>query len=153
MYGGIHAIDRLLWLLEDDVVAVVAREHRYGGLGDVEDGLVALLELRGGATAVLFENSPPYGRPGGWATKIFGSEGAIRVQTGEWLELTSRTKTFTLASQDDLHFNRQIAEFVAAIVERREPWVPAAAGLRSLKVALAVYESARLGARVALAER
>ena len=150
MYGGIHAVDRLLWLLETEVIAVHARCHNYAGYGDVEDGLVAMLELANGATAVLFENSPPYGRPGGWSTELFGPDGALRVQTGEYVELTSSRGSFTLRSQDELHFEREIAEFIAAVEEEREPSVSAAAGRAALEVALAVYRSAALGGPVAL---
>jgi predicted dehydrogenase len=143
MYGGIHGVDRLLWLLEDEVDSVAARTHAYGGYGDVEDGLVAMLGFRRGATAALFENSPPYGRPGGWATELFGAEGAIRIQTGVWVELTTRSGTVTVAAEDEGHFEREIAEFVSAIAEARAPSVTGRDGRDALAVALAVYEAAR----------
>lgn len=149
MYGGIHAIDRLRWLLRDEVAQVNARAHNYAKFGDVEDGIVAMLGFAGGSTAALFANSPPYGRPGGWATEIFGDEGAIRIQTGEWLELTSPSASYTLASSDDLHFEREIAEFVTAVETGRAPSVSADDGRASLAVALAMYESAASGASVA----
>jgi predicted dehydrogenase len=142
MYGGIHAVDRLLWLLDDRVAAVTARAHDAWGQGDVEDGLVAMLDLERGTSAVLFENSPPYGRPGGWCTELFGSEGALRVQTGQWAELTSGSRSLTLQAQDERHFHRQMEEFVSALLEQREPSVPAAAGRDSLEVALAAYAAA-----------
>ena len=42
MYGGIHAVDRILWLLDTTAEAVYARSHAYTAwAGDVEDGLVA----------------------------------------------------------------------------------------------------------------
>jgi predicted dehydrogenase len=150
MYGGIHAIDRLLWLLDSDVVAVHARSHNYAGYGDVEDGLVALVEFASGASAVLFENSPPYGRPGGWSTEVFGPEGALRIQTGERVELTSTHGGFTHVAEDELHFQREIDEFVAAVREGRDPSVPASAGRAALEVALAIYDSSACGAPVAL---
>ena len=142
MYGGIHAIDRLRWLLRDEVALVNARANNYAKFGDVEDAIVGMLSYAGGSTAALFENSPPYGRPGGWATEIFGDEGAIRIQTGEWLELTSASASYTLAGTDELHFEREIAEFVAAIQTERAPSVSAVDGRASLAVALAIYESA-----------
>jgi predicted dehydrogenase len=150
MYGGIHAIDRLLWLLRSSVTRVFARQHNYAGYGDVEDGLVALLEFASGVTASLFENSPPYGRPGGWATEIFGDLGAIRIQTGEFTEATATSRSFTIRADDSLHFEREIDEFVSAVLEGRQPSVPPAAGRDSLAVALAIYESARAGAPVSL---
>ena len=148
MYGGIHAVDRLRWLLGQEIVSVAARTHRYGGYGDVEDGLVALLDFSGGTTGTLFENSPPYGRPGGWATEIFGSEGAIRIQTGESLELTTGEGTEHVEAADERHFEREIAEFVAAIAESRAPSVTGADGRESLRAALAIYASAESGGPV-----
>ncbi len=145
MYGGIHAVDRLRWLLEREVLAVTARAHEAYGFGDVEDGLVALLDLEGGATATLFEHSPPFGRPGGWATEVFGTEGAVRIQTGEWVEVTTAAGTERVDAGDELHFEREIAEFVSAVSEGREPSVPGEAGRASLAVALAAYASAASG--------
>jgi predicted dehydrogenase len=152
MYGGIHAVDRLLWFLDSDVVRVYARAHQYTGYGDVEDGLVAMLEFENGATAALFENSPPYGRPGGWSTEVFGPEGAVRVVTGEAVELTATRRSFALRSLDELHFEREIGEFVAAVLGNRAPSVPAASGRAALEVALAVYQSASVAAPVELAK-
>jgi predicted dehydrogenase len=150
MYGGIHALDRMLWLLETHAVSVTARSHNYAGFGDVEDGLAALVELANGASAALFENSPPYGRPGGWSTEIFGSEGSLRIQTGAWVELTTSTRSFVLESKDEGHFGREIDEFVNALIEGREPTVPAAVGRETLALALAIYDSAAAGEPVAL---
>jgi predicted dehydrogenase len=152
MYGGIHAVDRILWLLDTTAETVYARAHAYTDRGgDVEDGLVAVLSLANGVTATLFENSPPYGRPGGWETELFGSDGAVRVRTGEWCELTSLERSVTVQSRDELHFHREVEEFVAAIREQREPSVPASTGRTTLQVACAIYESARTGAPVDVA--
>jgi predicted dehydrogenase len=141
MYGGIHAIDRLLWLLSDEVVSTAAQLHRSYGYGDVEDGLVAMLRFSRGASATLVESSPPYGRPGGWATDVFGTEGAIRIQTGEWVEHTSAAGTQTVMSGDDRHFERQAAEFVTALREDREPSVTGHDGRAALAAALEIYRS------------
>lgn len=141
MYGGIHAIDRLLWLLGDEVVSAAAQLHHSYGYGDVEDGLVAMLRFSRGASATLVESSPPYGRPGGWATDVFGTEGAVRIQTGEWVEVISAAGTETVMSGDDRHFERQAAEFVAAVREERDPSVTGHDGRAALAVALEIYRS------------
>lgn len=148
MYGGIHAIDRLRWLLDQEVVTVDARTRRTYGFGDVEDGLAALLEFSGGVLATLFENSPPYGRPGGWATELLGSEGAIRIKTGEWIEHTTASGVNKYGAFDDRHFDREIEEFVSSVAERRAPSVGAVDGRASLLVALAAYRSAASGTPV-----
>jgi predicted dehydrogenase len=151
MYGGIHAVDRLLWLLDSEVSTVTGATHHYTEFAtEVEDGMTAILTMTNGMTATMFENSPPYGRPGGWETEIFGPEGAVRIHTGQWCELTARTRQLTVSSQDDRQFNRMIAEFIAAIQEEREPSVPGSVGLKTLRVARAIYESAETGTTVRL---
>jgi predicted dehydrogenase len=141
MYGGIHAIDRLLWLIGDEATVTTAQLHQTHGFGDVEDGLVAMLRFSRGASAALVENSPPYGRPGGWATDVFGTDGALRIQTGAWVEHTSAGGTYAVESGDEGHFERQAAEFVAAIRDEREPSVTGRDGRDALAVALAIYRS------------
>lgn len=142
MYGGIHAIDRLLWLLEDEVCSAAAHAHFAFNETEVEDGLTALLRFRGGASAALVECSPRYGRPGGWTTEIFGTTGALRIQTGAWTELTSTAVSITVNADDARHFERQAAEFVAAIQEGRTASVTAADGRAALAVALEIYGAA-----------
>ena len=146
MYGGIHAVDRLLWLMDAEVSTVTAATHRYTEFAtEVEDGMTAILTMTNGMTATMFENSPPYGRPGGWETEIFGPEGAVRVHTGQWCELTARTRQLTVMTKDDRQFHRMIAEFIAAIQDGRESSVPGSVGLKTLAVARAIYASAETG--------
>jgi predicted dehydrogenase len=77
----------------------------------------------------------------------------IRIQTGEWLEVTTDAGTQRVDTADELHFEREIAEFVAAVTQGREPSVPGEAGRASLAVALAAYVSAESGATVRIAPR
>ena len=152
MYGGIHAVDRLLWLLEAEVISVTAATHHYTEFStEVEDGMTAILTMTNGMTATLFENSPPYGRPGGWETEIFGPEGAVRIRTGQECELTARTRELTVTTKDNRQFHRMIAEFIAAIREGRESSVPGSVGLKTLAVARAIYESAESAKTIRLA--
>ncbi len=145
MYGGVHAIDRLRWLLDDEVAEVYARLATYSNPADVEDGVSAVLTFAGGAVAVLFENAPGYGRLGGWVTEIFGSEGALTLTTGASLEYRGRDSTQRWTYGPDHRFERQAAEFIAALKEGRPPAVTGEDGLRGLEVALALYRSAAAG--------
>jgi len=145
MYGGIHSVDRLLWLLQSNVVEVFAYQTRYASPGNVENGLAAVLRFGDGVIATLFENSPPYGKPGGWITEIYGTEGAIRIKTGEWIELTTGEHRYTQNFTRYDHFRREIDEFVASLLEDRPPSVTAEDGRRALAVARAIYDSAASG--------
>jgi predicted dehydrogenase len=145
MYGGVHPIDRLRWLLGMEIVEVFARTTTYGNPTDVEDGVVGLLTFASGATAALYENAPGYGRLGEWTTEVFGTAGALRITTGAALEYRGATRQERWTYQDDRRFDRQAGEFIAAITERRPPSVTGVDGLRGLEVVLAIYRSAASG--------
>lgn len=142
MYGGVHAIDRLRWLADDEIVEVYARTAMYANPAEVEDGVCAVLTFAGGATAVLYENAPGYGRLGGWTTEVFGTEGALSLTTGASLEYRGRSGAVRWTYGEDNRFARQADEFLAAITEGRAPSVTGEDGFRGLEVALALYRSA-----------
>lgn len=145
MYGGVHAIDRLRWLLGDEVTEVFAKTAAYSSPSEVEDGVCALLTFASGASALLYENAPAYGRLGGWVTEIFGTEGALVITTGTGLEYRGASGSTRWNYEEDVRFARQAAEFVAAIRQHRPPAVTGDDGLRGLEVALAIYRSAATG--------
>lgn len=151
MYGGIHAVDRVRWLLGSEVTQVYAQARTYSQEADVEDGLTAILTFANGATATLFENSPGYRvTPRHWATEVFGSQGMLRVWTREFVEFSSETRAYRLNVERDDNFLRQAAEFLAAIREGRDLSPTGEDGRAALAVALAVYESAATGQVVSL---
>lgn len=146
MYGGIHAVDRVRWLLGSEVTHVYAQARTYSQETDVEDGLTAILTFANGATATLFENSPGYRvTPRHWATEVFGTQGMLRVWTREFVEFSSETRAYRLNIERDDNFLRQAQEFVSAIREDRDPSVTGEDGRAALAIALAVYQSAATG--------
>jgi predicted dehydrogenase len=153
MYGGIHSIDRLRWLLNSEVEEVFAHTVTYSQHTDVEDGVLARLIFHSGCLGVLIENSPSYlVTPRGWDTEIYGSQARIRIRTGEYLEFSSDAQAFRLDVTHDDRFAAQAQEFVAAVREQREPWITGRDGLRALEVAMAIYRSAALGQPVCVSE-
>jgi predicted dehydrogenase len=161
MYGAIHGIDRLRWLLGSEVTTVTAQTRRYSPNIDVEDSVVALLTFANGATATLTANAPSYwAHPAYWETQINGSDGMARVRTRHWAELSNnqvatRLETHSAAGRLGEHYNfvRQAEEFVAAIRADREPWITGQDGLRALEICLAIYRSADTGQTVQLAKK
>lgn len=145
MYGGVHGIDRLRWLLGDEITEVYARSSTCSNATDVEDGMCAVLTFASGATAVLYENAPGYGRLGTWTTEVFGSEGALIITTGASVEYRNVHGSQRQTYDEDRRFDRQAEEFLAAIREHRRPSVDGNDGLRGLEVALALYRSAQSG--------
>lgn len=153
MYGGIHSVDRLRWLLDSEVEEVFARAVTYSQDVDVEDGLVGTLVFANGCLATLVENSPGYlVTPRVWDTEIYGSQGRVRVRTREYLEFSSDSHAYCLNVTRDDNFAAQAREFVAAVRERREPWITGEDGLRALEVAMAIYRSAELGQPVSASD-
>jgi predicted dehydrogenase len=146
MYGGIHSIDRLCWLIDSQVEEVFARTVTYSQDVDVEDGLVATLVFANGCIATLFENSPGYRvTPRVWDTEIYGSQACVRIRTREYVEFSSDTEAYRLNTVRDDNFVKQAREFVSAVRENRDPWITGEDGLHALEVALAIYRSADLG--------
>ncbi len=145
MYGGVHAIDRLRWLLGAEITEVYARTSVYSNPAPVEDGVCAVLTFATGASAVLYENAPGFGRLGPWTTEVFGTEGALIITTGAGVEYRNAEGVRRWDYPEDQRFAQQAAEFLAAITERRPPSVSGEDGLRGLEVALAIYRSAASG--------
>ena len=151
MYGAIHSLDRLRWLVDSEVDEVFARSTTYSQDVNVEDGLVATLAFENGCLATLVANSPAYlVTPRAWDTQIYGSRGCVRVRTDEYVEYTGESRAHRLNVERDDHFGAQARSFVAAIQQGTEPWITGEDGLRALEIAMAIYESSDSGRPVSL---
>lgn len=150
MYGAIHSVDRLRWLLGSDVVTVVARKQHFEPRTEVEDGITALLTFTNGATATLSACAPSYrAQPAYWDTQIYGTHGMLRVRTRHWAELSNDKGSVRQESGsattvgEHYNFVRQAQAFVDAIMADEAPVVSGEDGLKALEVAMAIYQSAR----------
>lgn len=153
MYGGIHSIDRLRWLLDAEVEEARAWSATYSQHVDVEEGLIAVLGFAGGCRAVLFENAPRYVMtPGPWDTEVYGSRGRIRVRTRKYLEFTDDSQRYRLNVVRNDNFVAQAREFVSAVREGREPWITGDDGIEAVRAAEAIYRSVSEDRLVSLAE-
>lgn len=154
---GVHAIDTTRFLLGDpqpvSVYAVV--ETRYGDY-DVDDSGVLVIRWDNGVTSVV--------ESGWWnahmdgpeaSTQLFGKQGYARVfptlakfGTGEepWLPRFPVRADHCEQPMYDL----QMAEFLGAIEEKRQPHPGTAEGLVVMRICEAAYESARTGSVVKL---
>lgn len=158
MYSAIHSIDRLRWLLDSEVVHVMAHSRVYDSVAEVEQGVAAVLRFANGAVATLTASAPTYcAQPTFWETEIFGTMGMARLRTREWAELSAgevqlRENTAGLAAELGPHYNfaRQATAFVAAIQADEEPPVSGIDGIRALDAVMAIYRSAECGEPVEL---
>lgn len=174
MTQAIHYLDLLQWYL-GDVARVQGEVNTYKHVEhiEVEDSAAALITFTSGAMATVLASTSA--DPAlGVQIRITGSNGAS-AELSEFPEgsdgrLTLQTADHRIAEQPvhpagmeanvDLsringalkdHHRAQIAQFVAAVREDLEPAVTGHEALKSLRILLAVYESARTGRPVVFA--
>jgi predicted dehydrogenase len=166
---GVHWVDALSWLADDEPVAVTGQVGRLAAPQlDVEDHARALLEFAGGQQA-LVETS--YAMPASYPP--LGYDFALLLKgTAGYIEWSQREDVLLVCSRDGgvrketldrtaggwtdaqgyggangLQF---LTDFVSAVREGRPPAITAQDALRALRVADAVYESAATGSTVRL---
>jgi UDP-N-acetyl-2-amino-2-deoxyglucuronate dehydrogenase len=170
MNQGIHYLDLLLWAMGPaaEVTAICATQaHRV----EVEDTTLALVRFASGAVGTVLSSTAAY--PGfDQRLEITGTNGTVIVENGaitsralvndRLAELGVATPATTVTSAteptatakpggiDPSSHAAQIAEFLTAIDNGREPAVTADSARATLQVICAVYESARTGRRVAI---
>jgi len=175
MNQGIHYVDLLLWLLGpvEEVTAVCATQSHDI---EVEDVALALLRFAGGAVGTIEVTTSAFpGFPE--RVGVSGTAGSVVVETGvaRYRELAEGSTgagdhgrsardlfaedggaaaaaggAWRPAAISERAHAAQLADFLDAMDEGREPAVTGRDGRASLEVVLAVYESARRGEPVKL---
>ena len=153
MDNGVHSADRLRWWTGSEVTAISARVGHYGARTEGEDFGVAHLEFANGATATMEISliAPPV--LGRCRAVVTGSAGAMEIATWRHLKVAPveaeawETHTFP---QDRSQFTREDGEFVASILEGREPLVTGADGKRAVAIVQGIYAASESGKTVRL---
>jgi predicted dehydrogenase len=149
--NGAHSFDRLHWLMGSEIVEVFAYTDTYDPRKTVEDSTVVALRFANGAMGATVHNwVTDAGLPFKCDLDIHGTDGAIRIDTWNALEFSNASHTWVQRRQRDDMFQKEISEFVKAILEDREPCVTGEDGRRSLACVMAAYESARTGKPVTI---
>ncbi|HEU5101406.1 MAG TPA: Gfo/Idh/MocA family oxidoreductase [Roseiflexaceae bacterium] len=161
MNQGIHLIDLLLWLMGDATEARASAATLAHDI-EVEDCITAALRFGNGALgSVMATTAAAPGFP--HRVEIYGDRGGVQIE-GEQIvrwegenhvqapgaSTESREPIAAGAGSSPtgigaVGHTRLLADFAAAIRERRDPLVPGAEGRRALALVLAIYESARTG--------
>ena len=149
--NGAHSFDRMRWLLGTEIVEVFAYVETHDSRKTVDDCAVVAMRFANGALGTTVHN---------WVTDvpvpfkcdldIYGTGGAIRIDTWESLEFSNAHHTWVQRRERDDMFQKEISEFVQAILEDRKPCVTGEDGRRSLACVMAAYESARTGRPVSI---
>jgi predicted dehydrogenase len=146
--AGIHGIDRLRWLMGSEIEEAHGYMGTFGHKGELEDNLVASLHFESGAIGSIVQNFNFFTLPGKYDLEICGTKGILRIHTGQTLEFASNDTHFVHSVERDDPFGKEIADFVSAILQDREPAITGEDGKASLAVALTIYRSAEVGAPV-----
>jgi UDP-N-acetyl-2-amino-2-deoxyglucuronate dehydrogenase len=167
MNQGIHLVDLLLWLI-GDAAEVRATAATLMHAIEVEDCVTATLRFVNGALGgIVATTAAAPGFP--HRVEIYGDRGGVQIE-GEQIvrwegggaqELRIETRHpqgqpvaagagASPTGIGAIGHTRLLADFVAAIRDKRDPLAPGREGRRSLALVLAIYEAARTGRAVQL---
>lgn len=149
--NGAHSFDRLRWLVGSEIVEVFAYAETYDARKTVEDSTVVAMRFENGAMGTTVHNwVVDFALPFKCDLDLYGTGGAIRIDTWNALEFSNPGHTWVQKRERDDSFQKEIGEFVGAILEDRDPCVTGEDGRRSLACVQAAYESARAGKPVSI---
>ncbi|NOY79612.1 MAG: Gfo/Idh/MocA family oxidoreductase [Kiritimatiellaeota bacterium] len=170
MNQGVHGVDLLLWLMNDDVERVFARCAHHVRDIEVEDTSVAVLEFKNGAYGTIIGTTSC--NPGEKRRlELHGKLGTICI-TGSnivrWAvtdEDDGRAQDVgppkTVTDEGTTGDNRAVTaeghvwlidDMVRAIREERDPYITGESARKAVDLILAIYDSARMGQDVAVHE-
>ena len=160
----IHGIDLLRWMMGDDVDTVygLTRQQQHPYL-EAEDVGMAVVSFQSGAIATIEGTSNVYPKNLEETLYLFGETGTVKIggtstnTIDVWQfadETESDREAKTLAEEtSNVYGNghgRLYADVMAAIREKRPPYVDAFAGRNALEMVLAIYKSMKTGQPVKL---
>jgi 1,5-anhydro-D-fructose reductase (1,5-anhydro-D-mannitol-forming) len=149
----IHGIDLVRYLLRDEIAAVYARSSLQILTNEVEEDVVAHLEMR--RTGRIIEVHDSFLIPHiTTLVELYGSAGTLTarncfVDDKESELLLLRNQRQTLLPLGSAHPYRELlARFQAAVRGQGQPLAGSGDGLHNLSAAIAILESIRTGRRV-----
>lgn len=148
LYTGVHAMDRLLWLVDSPLRDVHASTRTLTAGSRVEEAVTALLTFDNGAMATLNVTGPTYPAGGtSWRSEIYGTEGVIRIRSRQSVEiagnsLVQRIEVGDTATRDgeNYNFKRQAEAFVQAVRDGEVSLIPGRTGLAVLAACQRIYD-------------
>jgi predicted dehydrogenase len=148
-YGGLfslysHELDQLTWAL-DEVVSVKARIEPGGEpVNDVEQRIAINLEFASGCEGFLHCGNKEM--VGGYELSVAGAEGELRIIRGAELWFTAPEGEPELQEVDDNNaLQGEVDYFLQCIQSGDKPQPDGKDGKRTITIAMAAYEAARLG--------
>jgi predicted dehydrogenase len=146
---GVHCIDALRFVLEDDPLTVQAIAHHDEKSGNVEAAAIASLSfVRGTLATILVSTRAEYRTP----LEVIGTKGTLRAEDALTVDHPIHLKLIRAGqvvdteelSNEDI-YSKQVDAFSEAI-QRRSPFpVPGEEGARNQAILDAAYRSIRSG--------
>lgn len=140
-YSGVHRIDRARWLLGGRVTSVRGSVAALLPGSDADSSFAALLDFADGQRAAITHHYHARPIPARWDTDIYGADGAIRMRTGESLEIMTPKGVVREDAGPDRRFDNEVAAFFDAIDGRGNVIPTAEDGRAALEIALAIAAS------------
>jgi len=162
MDNGIHAVDRLRYWLERRATSVDARMWRIVEGADVEDAVVASVYFDGASgdgaddgpdpAAHVYLNRAAAKVSGRCVAEFLGTEGSLVVETWGELRWCRQGEEWRIepAQAGPNAFDLEVEAFLASVIHDKPSPVTVEDAAESLRIVLAMYESAERGARVYL---
>lgn len=161
MNQGIHGVDLLDWIM-GGIYSVTAICDTLHWDIEVEDNAVVMVKFKNGAIGTIEGSTSAF--PGlDTIFSISGTEGTITLGNGgiyDWLlkdksiekpEIDGDMGGLNCAySSGNYGHTMQVEDMALAVLEDREPMVSAQEAMRSTKIILAIYESARTGKEIVI---
>lgn len=142
---GVHCVDVLRFILQDEVIRVTASGIFNRDLGDVEESAVLLLEfLRGTLGTVMVSFRAEYRTP----IELVGEFGVLRCENALTVDRPVRMELYrggsaveTLTLDNSLAYARQVDAFAAAVEDKADFPAPGDEGWRNQLILDAAYRS------------
>lgn len=172
MNQGVHGVDLLLWMMDSPVKTVFAKAEAKVRDIEVEDTAVAIITFENGAYGVIEGTTScnpgettTFALHGEKGTVIFGDQGLVKwavapsrdVVAENQPEMATAAEAAITSSADPTAVTRsghqfQVDDLAQAIREDREPFATGESGRKAVELILAIYESARAGKEVTMAD-
>ncbi len=150
LYSGVHRIDRARWLLGRSVTTVQGSTAALLPGSDADSSFAALLQFQGAVRAAITHHYHAIAVPPHWETAVYGTEGVLRMRTGESLEVISSKGTWREDAGPDRRFDNEVVAFLDAIDGKGNAIPSGEDGRAALEIALAIIASHATGRRISV---
>lgn len=152
--NGIHILDLSRWFLGEVKECQGLATASYWPVTPIDDNGMGLFKFEKGRFAFVQSSWTEWA--GYLYVEVYGKEGFIYIDDRGGRSLVTlgsqdgRRQTFDFSNEPPRAFDLELDDYVAAILQGRQPQGNGFDGLRTVQMACAVYDSSRLGRSVGL---